>query len=342
MMQQNCDPCEQPKRYGVFKRIFSCAMQPDPCEDKKCFVLEPPDECPVECTTKEMSRASRIHIAELLAATLLIIVGSLAATGNLGNGLDALDPLSGYYVGLRPQSWVWAFHIVFWIMLVFGSGVALRSAYRSPAVQYVIWPMYCVVIATLIWTAAVFAWIYDLSHWAAFALLIVAAALYHYAMHKLYATGTQVPPTIIYIFWIGSVAFAAGWTLVNAVFVFDTALTGQEVDLFLPEQTDGSAILAGVFFLGFASFWALNYFSFIYAGIIAIFCGAALGGNLDRGKSAGDVLSIILIITISLHGLVWLLSFYKRIISKAYHDGGMMFVGPRFVEPEKTVAHRTA
>jgi hypothetical protein len=339
-MQQTCDPCEKPKRYGVFKRIFSCAMQPDPCEEPKCYVLQPPDECPVKCATKEMKRATRIHIAELFATTLLIIVGALAATGNLRSGVDALDPLSGYYVGLRPQTWVWAFHIVFWVMLLAGSGVALRSAYRSPAIQYAIWPMWSVLLGTLLWTGAVFAWIYDFSHWGAFVLLILAAAVYHYAMHKLYATGTQVPPTIIYIFWIGAVAFAAGWTLVNAVFVFDTALTGTEVSLFLPEDTRGSAILAGVFFLGFASFWALNYYSFIYAGIVAIFCGAVLGGNLDRGKPVSDDLSIVLITTIVLHGLVWFLSFYKRIISKAYHDGGMMFVGPRFVEPEKAATHR--
>lgn len=334
------NPHKPPKRYGVLQRIFSCTMQPDPCDENPCYVLDPPIECEVDCATPEMKRAMRIHLAEMLASLLLIVVGGLAATSNLGNGKDALDPISGYYIGLEPQTWVWAFHIVFWIMLLIGSAVAFRSAYRSPAIQYVMWPMYCVLLGTLFWVAAVFAWMYDLSHWAAFALLFMATLLYHNAMFRLYASGTQVPPTLIYVFWIGSVAFASGWTLYVFTFVFDTALTGQEVDFFKPSDTTGSAILAGIFLMGFASFTALNNYSFIYACIVAVGAGASLGGNLDRGKGVGDILSIILIITVALHGIVWLLSFYKRVISRAAHDGGMMFVGRRFVDPEQKVAHR--
>ena len=332
-----CPPCKTQSGGNAFTRMFSCFSQPGNC-DEPCCELAPPDECPVECTTPEMRRATWLHMSELVATILLIIVGSLAATGNLGNGKDANDPNAGYYIGLEPQSWVQAFHIVFWIMLFAGTSVAIRTAYRSPAVSYVLVPCYSVILGILLWAGAVFAWIYESTHIAAFVLVLVAALLFHFAMHRLYATHCQVPSTMVYAFWISAVAFAAGWSLYVATFLFDTVLTAQELDLYLPGQTAGSVILAAIFLGAFATIWSLNYYSFIYAGIVAIGAGASLGGNLDRGKGVGNDLSITLIITIILLGIVWLLSFYKRIISNACQDGGMMFVGSRFAKVSRSPA----
>lgn len=291
----------------------------------------------MECATTRMKRAVWLHAAELLMTILFIVVGSLAATGNLGNDRDALRPLEGYYIGLRPQTWVWAFFVVFWVMLVAGTAVAIRTAYRSNAINYVLMPCYSVIIALAFWVAAVFLWLYDSSHIGAFVLVLLAALLLHFAMHRMYATQCQVPPTLVYVFWIGAIAFGAGWSIYVATFLFDTVLTAQELSMFVPEETSGSAILAAVFLAVFAVVWSFTYYSFIYAGIVAIGVGASLGGNLDRGKGVSNDLSITLIVALVLLGLIWLFSFYKRVISKAYHDGGMIFVGHRGPVQTKSV-----
>ncbi|MBB20895.1 MAG: hypothetical protein CMP20_15785 [Rickettsiales bacterium] len=329
--------CDRACKTTAFTRVFSCFSQPDPCDEHQCEQLQPPDECPVECATQRMNRAVWLHAAEMLMTVLFIVVGALAASGSLGNDKNALQPTDGYYVALEPQTWVWGLFVFFWIMLLAGTAVAIGTAYRSDAISYVLMPCYSVILALGLWVGAIFAWIYDSTHITAFALVLVAALLFHYAMYRMYATQCQVPPTKVYVFWIGSIAFAAGWSIYVATFLFDTVLTAQELSGFQPEQTYGSFWLALVFFVIFAAGWSFTFYSFIYAGAVAIGIGASLGGNLDRGKGVGNDLSIVLIIALVLLGKIWILSFYKRFISKAYHDGGMIFVGHRRPKDSKSV-----
>jgi hypothetical protein len=276
-----------------------------------------------------MKRAVWLHVAELLMTVLFVVVGGLAAAGKLGNNKNALQPTDGYYVALEPQTWVWGLFVGLWIMLLAGTTVAIQTAYRSDAVSYVLMPCYSIILALAFWVGAVFGWIYDSTHITAFACVLTAALLLHFAMYRLYATQCQVPSTPVYVFWIGAVAFAAGWSIYVATFLFDTVLTAQELDGFLPQETEGSFWLALAFFVGLTSIWSFTFYSFIYAAVVAIGVGASLGGNLDRGKGVDDDLSIVLIVALVLLGKIFILSFYKRVISKAYHDGGMMFVGHR-------------
>jgi len=284
-----------------------------------------------------MRRAVWLHAAEMLMTVVFIVVGALAATGNLGNDKNALEPTEGYYLALQPQTWVWGVFVAFWIMLLAGTAVAIRTAYKSDAISYVLMPCYSVILALGLWVAAVITWLYDSTHIAAFVLVLLAALLFHFAMYRMYATQCQVPPTMVYVFWIGAIAFAAGWSIYVATFLLDAVLTAQEIDGFVPEQTSGATILAAVILTAFASIWAFTYYSFIYAGVVIIGVAASLGGNLDRGKGIRNDLSSTLVVSIVLLGLIWLLSFYKRTISKARHDGGSIFVGCRRPVQSKAV-----